>query len=48
MNYTCVEDAALLKTHPHTSERRGYEADKERQAKRERDEGLSETEKERQ
>ena len=26
----------LLKTHSHTSERRGYEADKERQVKRER------------
>ena len=28
----------LLKTHSHTSERRGYEADKERQVKRERKE----------
>ena len=32
---TCVEDAALLKTHSHTSERLGYEADKEHQVKRE-------------
>ena len=28
----------FLKTHSHTSERRGYEADKERQEKRERKE----------
>ena len=28
----------LLKSHPHTSERRGYETDKKRQEKRERKE----------
>ena len=33
---TCVEDAAAKKTHSHTSERQGYEADQERQVKRER------------
>ena len=30
----------FLKTHSHTSERRGYEADKERQVKRERKGGF--------
>ena len=30
-----VPKMRLLKTHTHTSERRGYEADKERQEKRE-------------
>ena len=37
----------LLKTHPHTSERGDYEADKEREVKKQRG-GLSVTEKKRQ
>ena len=35
----------LLKTHSHISQRRGYEADKERQGKRERKEAYQEYEK---
>ena len=38
----------LLKTHSHTSERLGYEADKERQVKKVKKGGLSVTEKKRQ